>query len=88
MNYLKKIACMFDILTQYSSDHFNRFIPQFTNLFNDKRLSDNMNLFLQENQEEIFKEVKGSVENAVADVVKMLLQGPFNKFPYRDIYLP
>lgn len=47
-----------------------------------------MNVFLQENQEEIFKEVKGSLENAVAEVVKMLLQGPFNKFPYRDIYLP
>lgn len=47
-----------------------------------------MNLFLQQNHEEIFKEVKGSIENTVADIVKMLLQGPFNEFPYQDIFLP
>lgn len=79
---------MIGILTHLFTVHFHRFIPHFTNLFNDKRLSDNMNLFLQENQEEIFEEVKGSLETAVSEVVKMLLQGPFNKFPYQDIYLP
>lgn len=47
-----------------------------------------MNVFLQQNQEEIFKEVKGSIETAVAEVMKGLLQGPFNKFAYEDLFLP
>lgn len=47
-----------------------------------------MNLFMQQNQEDIFKEVKGPIENYVADIVRMVIRGPFNKFPYRDLFLP
>lgn len=46
-----------------------------------------MNLFMQQNSDDIFREVKGSIETAVSDVVKMVLSGPFGKFPYRDLYL-
>lgn len=47
-----------------------------------------MNVFLQENSEEIFKEVKSSIEKAVADVFKMVLTGVFDRFAYEDIWLP
>lgn len=68
--------------------YFDRFIPHFTNLFNDEKLSKNMNLFLQQNSDDIFREVKKSMENAVADVVKDVVSGPFTKFPYKDLFLP
>lgn len=47
-----------------------------------------MNNFLQLHHQEIFNEVKGPIENYVADIVKMVLRGPFNKFPYRDLFSP
>lgn len=46
-----------------------------------------MNKFLQENSMDIFNEVKVSIEKAVSDVIKLVLSGPFNKFPYKDIFL-
>lgn len=47
-----------------------------------------MNVFLQENSDEILREVKKSIETAIAEVAKMILQGPFGKFPYQDLFLP
>lgn len=47
-----------------------------------------MNKFLQENSDEIFREVKKSVEKAIAQVVRGVVVGPFEKFPYRDLFLP
>lgn len=47
-----------------------------------------MNMFLQQNSDEIFQEVKASIEKAVADVCKNILTGPFGKFAYKDLFLP
>lgn len=57
-------------------------------MFNDEALSMQMNTFLQQNSQDIFKEVKNAIENAVADIVKMVVSGPFNKFAYKDLFLP
>lgn len=47
-----------------------------------------MNVFLQENSEDIFKEVKRSMQKAVGNVIKDVLSGPFDKFPYAKLFLP
>lgn len=47
-----------------------------------------MNVFLQQNSMDIFNEVQPSIENAVADIIKLVLAGPFNKYPYKDLFLP
>lgn len=47
-----------------------------------------MNMFLKENSDDIFREVKSSIESAVSRVVKMVVSGPFGKFPYQDLFLP
>lgn len=47
-----------------------------------------MNVFLQENSADIFNEVKRSMEKAVGNVIKSVLNGPFDKFPYEKLFLP
>lgn len=47
-----------------------------------------MNVFLQENSEDIFKEVRRSMEKAVGTVIKKVLSGPFDKYPYSKLFLP
>lgn len=84
----KKVKCLFVRAIDKFESFSDRFIPHFTNLFNDEKLSKNMNLFLQQNSDDIFREVKVSIENAVAGVVKDVLSGPFGKFPYKDLFLP
>lgn len=84
----KQVNCIFFRAIDIFELYFDRFIPHFTNLFNDEKLSKNMNLFLQQNSDDIFREVKKSMENAVADVVKDVVSGPFTKFPYKDLFLP
>lgn len=58
------------------------------NLFNgDKALSDNMNLFLNENWRDIFQELKPSIEDAFTQILNSLLNSVFSKVPYSDFYL-
>lgn len=58
------------------------------NLFNgDKALSDNMNLFLNENWRDIFQELKPSIEDAFSQIVNSLINSVFAKVPYSDFYL-
>lgn len=47
-----------------------------------------MNTFLQESSGDIFREVKKSVEKAVAEVVGTVVSGPFGAIPYRELFLP
>lgn len=47
-----------------------------------------MNTFLQENSEDIFNEVKNSIQKSVGGVIKSVLSGPFGKYPYRKLFLP
>lgn len=60
----------------------------FENLFNgDKALSDNMNLFLNENWQDILNELKPSFQDAFSQIINSLINGIFAKVAYSDIYL-
>ena len=57
------------------------------NLFNgDKALGDNMNLFLNENWQEIFNEVHDSLSAAYSNVLKDLINEVFTKYPYEKYF--
>ncbi|XP_061390856.1 protein takeout-like [Musca vetustissima] len=57
------------------------------NLFNgDKTLGDNMNLFLNENWEDIYRELRGSITSAFGKVFQTVIGHVFTKYPY-DMYL-
>ncbi|XP_046979721.1 protein takeout-like [Schistocerca americana] len=59
----------------------------FSNLFNgDKALGDNMNKFLNENWEEILKELKPSIEEAFGLAFKDIANNVFHKVPYTDVF--
>lgn len=58
------------------------------NLFNgEKALSDNMNLFLNENWRDIFQELRPSIQDAFSQIVGSLINSVFSKVAYSDIYL-
>lgn len=58
-----------------------------TNLFNgDKVLSDNTNLFLNENWKEVFTEIRKSVFTAFAQLAENVLNKIFAKIPYDDLF--
>ncbi|XP_026470942.1 protein takeout-like [Ctenocephalides felis] len=58
------------------------------NLFNgDKALGDNMNVFLNENWQDIFNELKPAVQDSFAAVFKELANRMFKKVSFNDIYL-
>lgn len=58
------------------------------NLFNgDKALSDNMNLFLNENWRDIFQELKPSIEDAFTQILNSLVNSVFSKVPYSDFFI-
>lgn len=46
-----------------------------------------MNKFLRDNSQDIFYEVKRSIESAISDVIKRVVNAPFSKFPYRKMFL-
>lgn len=74
-------------------DYKVKFIPKkvvlhFTNLFNgDKRLGDQMNLFLNQNSELVFNELKDSYEKALSSVFQDVTNKIFDKVPMKDIFL-
>ncbi|KAJ2937935.1 hypothetical protein O0L34_g14208 [Tuta absoluta] len=74
-------------------DYRVRFIPQkvilyFTNLFNgDKRLGDQMNLFLNENSDLVFNELKESYEKSLSSVFQDVTNRIFDKVPMKDIFI-
>lgn len=58
------------------------------NLFNgDKRLSDNMNLFLNENWRDILHELKPSIEDAFSQIIGSLVNTVYARIAYSDFYL-
>lgn len=60
----------------------------FENLFNgDKALGENMNLFLNENWQDILKELKPGVTDAFAQIFSNIINGIFQKIAYSDIFL-
>ncbi|XP_055389247.1 protein takeout-like [Condylostylus longicornis] len=59
----------------------------FENLFNgNKQLSDNMNVFLNENWREIWNEVKKSAIGAFESVFRTLIDNTFSKLPYDELF--
>lgn len=56
-------------------------------MFNgDKALGDNMNLFLNENWEDILKELKPSITEALSQIFSALINAVFAKVPYNEIW--
>lgn len=75
----KKFRFSFDV---------SRLFIKLENLFNgDKALSDNMNLFLNENWRDIFQELRPSIEDAFSQILNSLLNSVFSKVPYSDFYI-
>ncbi|XP_049942372.1 protein takeout-like [Schistocerca serialis cubense] len=61
----------------------------FNNLFNgDKALGDNMNKFLNDNWEEILKELRPTIEEVFSVAFKDISNNLFHKVPYNDIFPP
>lgn len=58
------------------------------NLFNgDKLLTDSMNSFLDQNWRLIIDELKPSLQNAIGEVDRDMMQPLFDKFAYKDMWL-
>lgn len=65
-----------------------RLYMSFENLFNgDKALGDNMNLFLNDNWQDILKELKPSITEALSQIFAALINAVFNKVPYNEIWI-
>ncbi|XP_049286339.1 uncharacterized protein LOC125765363 [Anopheles funestus] len=70
--------------------HFDtsRFYMDFSNLFNgDKALGDNMNVFLNDNWQDILKELKPAISAAFTKIFEAVVTNVFNKVPYNELYM-
>ncbi|XP_053692816.1 protein takeout-like isoform X1 [Sabethes cyaneus] len=64
-----------------------RFYMHFSNLFNgDKALGDNMNQFLNDNWQDILKELKPAIVNAFVQIFQSVVSNVFNKVPYAEMF--
>lgn len=64
-----------------------RFHMHFSNLFNgDKALGDNMNQFLNDNWQDILKELKPSIVGAFAQIFQRVVTNLFDKVPYAELF--
>lgn len=58
-----------------------------TNLYNgDKILGDSTNLFLNENWQEIFNELKRSIFDAFGLIMQNIINSVFRKIPYNELF--
>uniref|UniRef100_A0A182QFS0 Uncharacterized protein n=1 Tax=Anopheles farauti TaxID=69004 RepID=A0A182QFS0_9DIPT len=77
---LNKIKATFDT---------KRFYMHFTNLFNgDKALGDNMNAFLNDNWEDILKELKPAIIGSFTKIFRAVIVNVFDNVPYAELFLP
>ncbi|XP_023941992.1 protein takeout [Bicyclus anynana] len=73
-------------------DYRVKFVPDkvhlhFSNLFNgDKRLGDQMNIFLNENSDLVFNELKESYEKSLSSVFQDVTNKIFDKVPMNKIF--
>uniref|UniRef100_A0A182PS73 Uncharacterized protein n=1 Tax=Anopheles epiroticus TaxID=199890 RepID=A0A182PS73_9DIPT len=66
-----------------------RFYMHLTNLFNgDKALGDNMNQFLNDNWEDILKELKPAIIGAFTKIFRAIITNVFDNVPYDELFLP
>lgn len=60
----------------------------FQNLYNgDKLLGDSTNRFLNENWNDIFKEIKANIFDAFSLIAENVIRNVFNKVPYQDLFI-
>lgn len=65
----------------------SRFYMNFSNLFNgDKALGDNMNVFLNENWQDILKELKPAIIEAFVKIFQKVITDVFDKVPYNELF--
>lgn len=65
-----------------------RFYMQLTNLFNgDKLLGDNMNQFLNDNWEDILKELKPAIIASFTNIFRAIIVNVFENVPYNELFL-
>lgn len=56
-------------------------------LFNgNKALSDNMNLFLNENWQIILQELKPAVRTTLSQIIASIFNSVFDKVPYQELF--
>lgn len=68
-------------------DKVEKMYIQLENLFNgNKQLSDQMNIFLNENWSDIIKELMPAIESALEAVVKEIGNRLFSKIPYAEFF--
>jgi Haemolymph juvenile hormone binding protein (JHBP) len=61
---------------------------QLDNLFNgNKALGDNMNVFINENWEVIFQELKPAVRDTLIKIVSGLINDVFATLPYKEWFI-
>lgn len=61
---------------------------QFENLFNgDPTLGTQMNVFLNENSQTIFDELKGPFNVKFSKIFKSIVNNIFDKFPLKDLFI-
>lgn len=58
----------------------------FTNLFKDKALSDNMNAVLNDNSKLLIPEFRPSMARSFEVVLKQFIPPIFERFPYRQFF--
>ncbi|EDV91311.1 protein takeout [Drosophila grimshawi] len=64
-----------------------RIYYHFTNLFNgDKLLGDNVNAFLNDNWELIFRQVEESFRSALKKIIEAIIKNVFTKYPYAKFF--
>lgn len=58
----------------------------FTNLFHDRALSDNMNAVLNDNSKLLIQEFRPSIKHSFEVVLNQFIPPIFQKFPYRRFF--
>lgn len=67
----------------------SRMHAHLSNLYNgDKALGDSTNQFLNENWQDIFKEIKGSIFEAFSLIMQTMLNNMWAHHDYKDMFLP
>lgn len=65
----------------------SRVYLNFENLFNgNKALSDNTNLFLNENWQIIFQELKPAIRETFSQILSGIMNSIFQKLPYDEMF--
>lgn len=65
-----------------------RIIFDYQNLYNgDKLLGDTTNKFLNENWDDIFREIKANIFDAFTLIAENTMKNVFNKVPYADLFV-